>query len=434
MKRVAKAKAHRRLKRRRRRQRIARLALLLFLLFSLRTAAAPSASDLNARIESLARADRFDLVAWISQALGDEAGRRLYPPNLPATYADQRTLVDTYLAQEAEIWRQEQAVAELYATTKPPAQRLARLEQTLRQLRQSQAELIPQVEYLLSRQVETVLLDEGFGWRGQLFPPVAFRLIDPPTSLILSPRVRIEKQESWTLQPSLDYDRRTALEDTLHQRGDVSAYVTNIGGLGSYPTMVINSAHLPILLEIIAHEWTHNYLYTFPTNMAWGYQLYPRLTTINETTASLVGEEISRKVIARFYPDWLPALPPIDALGQPVPLEPSPFERAMQRIRRRVDHLLAAGQVEEAEAYMESERAKLVEQGYNLRRLNQAYFAFHGVYALSPAAVDPLGPQIRQLRAESPSLKAFLDQVGWLNSFDDYQLWLNTIGIESAKR
>ncbi|HMR67373.1 MAG TPA: hypothetical protein PKE64_25455, partial [Anaerolineae bacterium] len=86
MKRVAKAKAHRRLKRRRRRQRIARLALLLFLLFSLRTAAAPSASDLNARIESLARADRFDLVAWISQALGDEAGRRLYPPNLPATY------------------------------------------------------------------------------------------------------------------------------------------------------------------------------------------------------------------------------------------------------------------------------------------------------------------------------------------------------------
>jgi hypothetical protein len=96
----------------------------------------------------------------------------------------------------------------------------------------------------------------------------------------------------------------------------------------------------------------------------------------------------------------------------------------MQRVRHRVDTLLAQGKIEEAEAYMETERLKLVEKGYNLRRLNQAYFAFHGSYALSPGSVDPIGPQMRQLRAASASLKDFLDRVGWLNSYEDYLKWL----------
>ena len=72
---------------------------------------------------------------------------------------------------------------------------------------------------------------------------------------------------------------------------------------------------------------------------------------------------------------------------------------------------------------METERLKLVEKGYPLRKLNQAYFAFHGSYALSPGSIDPTGPQIRQLRAASPSLKAFLNRMGWLDSYDDYLDW-----------
>ncbi len=79
---------------------------------------------------------------------------------------------------------------------------------------------------------------------------------------------------------------------------------------------------------------------------------------------------------------------------------------------------------------MEIERLKLVEKGYNLRKLNQAYFAFHGSYALSPASIDPIGPQLRQLRAVTPSLKNFLDGVGRLNSYDDYLAWLAKAGIE----
>jgi hypothetical protein len=91
--------------------------------------------------------------------------------------------------------------------------------------------------------------------------------------------------------------------------------------------------------------------------------------------------------------------------------------------------LLAENKIEAAEAFMEAERLKLVEQGYPLRKLNQAYFAFHGSYALSPGSIDPTGTQLRQLRAASPSLKAFLDRVGWLNSAAAYTTWLNDAGV-----
>jgi hypothetical protein len=232
------------------------------------------------------------------------------------------------------------------------------------------------------------------------------------------------------LQPGLDNKLRFEIENIIDQRGDVSSYITNVGGLGSYPTMVISHPYLIYLIEIITHEWAHNYFFTFPTNLAWGYQTYPRLTTINETAADILGKEISRQVIIRYYPDWIDSLPPLDNTGQPAPAKPSEFHLAMRRIRQTVDRLLAKGKIEEAEEFMEAERLKLVEKGYNLRKLNQAYFAFHGSYALSPASVDPIGSQLRRLRAASPSLKNFMDRVGWLNSYDGYLEWLAEVGIE----
>jgi len=57
---------------------------------------------------------------------------------------------------------------------------------------------------------------------------------------------------------------------------------------------------------------------------------------------------------------------------------------------------------------MESQREVLVSHGYSIRRLNQAYFAFHGTYATGPVSVDPLGGQLRDLRARSTDLRTFL--------------------------
>ena len=424
---------------RRRLRSLIRLLLFLSVFFGLGSASAPSEQALLVQVQRVTSPYRFDFIDWESQAITGEIKRRWTPPALPGDEAEQRTLVETFLAQEQRRNELQGELSEMYAVCPNPAldacpaqtrSRLTALEQELAQVSAAQAGITAPVETILSRQIEAVLRDEGFTLAGHVFPPVAFRFIDPPTALILSPRDRIENQHFVGLQPGLENNQRARIENALDRRGDVSSYVTDIGGLASYPTMVISHTWLVHLIEIIAHEWTHNYLYTFPTNIAWGYQTYPRLTTINETTADLVGQEVSRRVITRFYPHWVDRLPPLDDTGQPVPGEPSEFDTAMRRIRQQVDALLAEGKITEAEVFMETERLKLVAQGYHLRKLNQAYFAFHGSYALSPASIDPTGPQLRRLRAASLSLKAFLNRVGWLNSYDDFLAWLDETGAE----
>jgi hypothetical protein len=426
-------KALARKKRRRRRRRIARLLLFLFLFFGLGAASVPPEQDLLTQADRITATDQFDFIDWESRAIAGEIRRRLTPPSLPPTETEQQTLVQKFLDLEANSRQRKDEINRFYAisgSAPNTSPQVIVLEQELAQVKAAQVEIAPQVETLLARQVETVLQIEGFELAGRVFPPVAFRLVDPPTALILSPRNRIENQHFTGLQPGLDNGRRFEIEEMLDRRGDVSSYITNVGGLGSYPTMVINTSNLSTLIDIAAHEWTHNYLFTFPTNVAWGYQTYPRLTTINETTATLVAGEISRKVITRYYPAWIDRLPPVDDTGIPLPPEPSEFDQAMRRIRQQVDQLLAEGKIDEAEAYMEVERLKLVEKGYNLRKLNQAYFAFHGSYAFGPASIDPTGSQLRQLRAASPSLKIFLDRVGWLNSYGDHLAWLEEVGVK----
>lgn len=414
-------KAWRKYRRRVWRRRLARLLLFVAVTFLVTSASVASATDLKVQANTLTAGHQFDFIDWISLELLDEMGRQLSPPHTPATPEAQRQLVEQYIDLQRRINQLERDINQTYAERGAVDEEQ---EQTLARLKAQQKPLLPQVETIISGQVETVLADEGFGVAGRVIPPVTLRLVEPPTMLIISPRDKIERRHFVGLEPGLDTATRTKIEDALDQRGDVSSYITDVGGVGSYPTMVVDSASLVWLVDTTAHEWVHNYLYTFPTAMAWDYGSSAKLTTINETTASLAGEEIARAVITRYYPNWVAQLPPLDASGQPEPAEPSPFQLAMRRIRLHVDKLLSDGKVEQAETYMEAERQKLVEQGYALRKLNQAYFAFHGSYALSPGSVDPTGAQLRQLRAASGSLREFIDRVGWLNTPTDYESWL----------
>jgi hypothetical protein len=137
--------------------------------------------------------------------------------------------------------------------------------------------------------------------------------------------------------------------------------------------------------------------------------------------ASIVGDEIGGLVIARFYPELAPSpTERSEEQPQPEPVE-SEFNREMRRIRLTVDEMLAQGKVEEAEEYMEERRQFLVSQGYYIRKLNQAYFAFYGSYATGPTSVDPIGEALQRLRRESASLKEFVDTVAVMKSHED--LW-----------
>ena len=73
---------------------------------------------------------------------------------------------------------------------------------------------------------------------------------------------------------------------------------------------------------------------------------------------------------------------------------------------------------------MEERRQVFWENGYrSLRRINQAYFAFHGAYADEPGGAagtteDPIGSAVRALRSKSSSLADFLNTVSWMTNYE----------------
>ena len=299
------------------------------------------------------------------------------------------------------------------------------LQNALDALRDEQLDKRPQVEQIIEGQIAYELQQVGLELFDQAFPPVQFTFVEPPRKLVVSPRDRITTVYSQMLDAQMSLAEIEQSEATYAARYDVSAYVTNIGGLGAFPTMVVDQASLGWILTTVAHEWTHNYLTLFPLGL--NYMTSPDLTTMNETVADIVGDEIGTRAMQTFYRAQLPPPPDTDNIpaGQP-PLLPSElpafdFATEMRTTRLRVDELLAAGKVTEAENYMAQRRLFFVENGYPLRVLNQAYFAFHGSYGTSAASTSPLGPKLERLRALSPDLLHFLQTVRGFTSVEQLE-------------
>jgi hypothetical protein len=241
-----------------------------------------------------------------------------------------------------------------------------------------------------------------------------------PYLLIVSPRDRIEQVNYASLIPGLSTADKEALEQAVFEQLNQSALVVPIGGLGTYPAMIGETSSIDWLAEVTAHEWTHHWLSFRPLGVR--YLASPEMRIINETVASLVDREIGPEVMARYYADQLE---PVAARPAETPQQAAPpfdFAAEMGATRIEVDRLLAAGEIEAAEAYMEARRQVFVNNGYAIRKLNQAYFAFYGGYAAEPggaAGADPIGPMLRDLRAASPSLRHFLIDVSRVTSYDE---------------
>jgi hypothetical protein len=196
--------------------------------------------------------------------------------------------------------------------------------------------------------------------------------------------------------------------------------VVSIGGLGIYPAMIVETSNINLLADVTAHEWAHHWLTLHP--LGFNYAAGPELRTINETVASIVGEEVGRLVIERYYPEFVPPPPVSQALSNELEenIEAFDFNGEMRLTRITVDELLAEQKVEEAETYMEERRQFLWDNGYRIRKLNQAFFAFFGAYADTPGEQgdDPIGPALLGLREDSDTLREFLDRVSPITSLE----------------
>jgi hypothetical protein len=374
----------------------------------------------------------FDLLAWEAGALSEKLTAAFAQPGDTFDTGEAAQSVVAYISRADRIGELEDQITGLSSVGESQEDgEMLSLQTELGDLRAVQSQTRIPVEQTIERQVSAELDKQRFTLLGFPFPPVQFTFTEPPKKLIISPRDRILTEDSRMLAPDMTLGE---IEQAEAQIDDdrVRSYITNIGGLGAFPTMVVDRASLGWILSTVAHEWTHNYLAFYP--LGWSYFKSQDMTTLNESVAEIVGNEIGAQAEERFYAG-LESEPTLDA-GEDasedserprIPMWEALMEREarfdfraeMRETRLTVDRLLADGRVDEAEQYMEERRQLFVAHGYPLRVLNQAYFAFHGSYGTSAASTSPIGPKLNELRSLTPDLATFLKTVRWFTSVGD---------------
>ena len=450
-------------------------ALLIALLFMLRgkTIDQSRASMIKAQLQGY----EFNYVAWEVEALWQKASQVLFGYHDYLNEATEKEIVVDYLLAVGQLERLERDIESTFTNPTPDAEsRRQTLSDERRVVADSIAGLQPLAEPIIEAQVSTVLRELGFEAGGQVLPPVKFRFVIPPDILVISPRDVIRQDFSYSLQP-LTPAEQVAIEEQVEQASPSdAARVTGIGGVGIYPAMVEETRWAAFAYEIVAHEWSHHYLFLYSSGQQ--YLAAPETRIINETTATVFGNAVGLMVLEQFYADevaqglvWVPDYPTLaDFFPQPdldagegnapdlwrrsrvtadylvqlrrpdtaqtvldsyqtllrnrnIPIiEPATLNRGrvINRTRLTTDYLLQLDKIEAAEDYMAAQGQRL-----NIRRLNQAWFAFYGGYQADPSAGggtdatvtdvldpnyrgDPIGPAIQEIFERAPSPFEFL--------------------------
>lgn len=402
--------------------------LLLLILVVLKRDSLHPADVFAYRTDPFTGPHRFNWWVYEFQTILEKATNRLTNIDQPRDLdSDQQVQqVRHYFSLVQEIGRLESEIAITRAKEGETAD-LAPLQDESDAKSAERLRLENLVENILRHQVEEILLSQGVTLHVPLLdrsvmPPVEFEFQSSPDFLIISRRDRIERIGSVSLQPTLSLARIEEIE-RLTDELNASSIVVPTGGVGAYPTVIAEQTSLPFAIRVIIHEWTHNYLFLHPLGQRYGHS--QELMSMNETVAVMVEDELSLELERIFYPDiYESRVAEMDRESSASPAlihdDEFSFNANMRKTRIRVEELLAAGKVEEAETYMEQRRQKLVEMGYRIRKLNQAYFAFYGSYAAGKgwaAETNPIGEQMRILRERSPSLAAFLDTVAPMSSY-----------------
>ncbi len=411
-----------------------RLTLVLFVIFWLIPG---STVNMNGLFNALAfhiSDYNFDYIGWELNALGSKFNQTLFGKHAYLSPEEGSQYVRDYMADLVRAQQLEREIRQIYVDPDidDPDIASADLQTERNNLRDSLRSRQLTAEAILEGQVATILVEEGFGFAGQLFPPMSMHFTEVPNLLIVSPRDKIRFEISLNLVP-LPVDEATEIETFIDDTYDVSSLIVPLGGIALYPAMIFETASISYAVEVFAHEWAHHYLFFYPLGLSYftggdGFASEARI--INETTADIFGKVIATKVLERYYPDHppprLPELP--DPNAEPVtpqPIDPDRFDfgATMNETRVTVDELLAEGKVDEAEAYMESQRALFVENGYNIRKLNQAYFAFFGGYQSGDipgiGGTDPIGPNVRAVLEASDNPQEYLHYLRSITTRDE---------------
>ncbi len=388
----------------------------------------PMFGDEAYQLRTIVHGSEFDFLTWETAAflMKGEAILADAPDYLSAD--TQKQIVLNFVTLVGEVQKLDAEIEQVYVdpAVADPDVASAALQKNRASKRAAIAEVQPIAEAIVQNQVGAVLVEQGFGVWQQPWPPVMMHMTPLPTLLMVSPRDRIERIYSHSLQVDLSTPDHEVLETAVTNQLNLSALVVPIGGLGTYPAMIRETGNLNWFVEVVAHEWSHHWMSFHP--VGYNYTVDVQVRSINETVASTFDKEIANLVIERYYPELMP-VPVPESTTEPIEVDPDappPFDFGAEMAETRIEaeKLLSKGEIEAAELYMEARRRYFVENGYAIRKLNQAYFAFYGAYQAEPGGAqgsDPIGPLVREVRSNSPTLRLFMDNMASVGSFADLE-------------
>ncbi|MCL0104376.1 hypothetical protein M1O57_02070 [Dehalococcoidia bacterium] len=395
------------------------LILLVFLIsVSLAGCAAPGDpySVLRNQVSHQLSPYRFSLARWVVIALIDHLRPSfvLRDPLGDLSQSERVAKVEEYfvLVEQARELRRKIEREENQA-------REGILQRELSKIQERKAELENKVEKILQEQVRAALRAQGIHhpWFSTLplrifFPPVNVEIDPAPYLMVVSPRDRIIPVAQIPLKPEINWQIAAELEDQIDDRFNVSSLVSDrLSGLSTFPIMIADDRDLRVAIRTIADEWTHHFMFFVPLGRALAFDFYNfDLRTVNESIACIVAEEISDMVIKKYYGHIIDEQE-IRARNE----RRDKFHSELRQIMEVVEEYLSRGKIDEAEEFMEASRIDLVEKGFYVRKLNQAFFARRAPYISTPVMINPLAERVKEIREESRDLGEFLGRMSRIN-------------------
>jgi hypothetical protein len=303
---------------------------------------------------------------------------------------------------------------EITSTVTSKQKNIEQLEKEITTLRKKRNSILLKIEKEIQKIVRNQIKAEGIDTKGFVFPPVSIKIFDPPLLLVTSPRNVISREKEILLDSSMKNSRKNIIEQKILDEENLSAVILEIGGLASYPSMIKPNTNFERLFELTAHEWLHQYLVFYPL----GRSIFKNneMNEINETLANIFGKEISKKICANeLYEIYCENSELTTTTNKNFD-----YDLFMKETRETVDILLKNNNISKAEKYMEERRKKLENKGILIRKINQAWFAFHGTYTDSPTSVSPVFSILKKIQEDTENMKEFIDILKNIDSYEQF--------------
>jgi len=389
----------------------------------------------------------YGLVSWEFENFFDKWRHRVWTalPWTPTSEADRRRALDRYVVLVDELRIAKDLLSEVSSENGSDQGNVSNAQLAVDRLIAERDGFRDGVEEFLEQAVADAIRSAEVDLVGSfVWPPVDFRIDSPPKLLVTSPRDVIRRDEDVLIDPEISIDDIEKIENELAEVANISAIVLQTGGLASYPN-VIPTADLERLLDVAAHEWLHAYLVFNPLGRA--YFDGGDIRVMNETLADIFGQEVGLRVYSEITGEpYVAPVRPETAMRNTESKNPDgpdgsdsdeetgaddfDFNRFMAETRARTDELLEEGLMDEAESYMESRRIELLDHGHTIRKINQAYFAFHNTYAESPSSTSPIARYLWDLRVQVDTVGELVKLLRPLGTYKEFELLLVERGIE----